>query len=648
MSIQSMSLALRLVKYAAGNTYDQNPVVLVDASALNEAENLMLRVPNAWARACSLVPASMSVSQRPCVNLPNDASAAVVIAEFSRALFRLYGHDQGRLIHFLDGRGINIAGVALPGQSIAITGMRAAAYLLVRPVVSSEVQRDLEALRHEAWLVKGTWASAVATRLDIPWRIAASIPNPFVVLGQGCHQKSFWLHMPGTSGYIGSKLSDDKRLSSQLLRRAGLPAPQQREVKDLKEAVNAAESMGWPVVVKPATGYGGKGVTARIMDRGTLTEAFTMAAPYGSVLVEKHIEGHHHRIAVIRGQCVSALRFEPGHVVGDGYKTVSELLTDVNASRTDEVSSAGKKIQLDDNAFAMLRRQGFSIDDVPEAGLRVALRSQSNLSSGGTYTDVTQNLHPDTKRLAETAARLFDLDVCGVDVITPDATKSWLEVGGGINEVNKNPSYVLGGDENKWADRIVGSWFSGPTYGRVPTVVVLVRQDKREQSDLAKRVAEVMCSDDTKVAIASNQAISFGSVRSRGPDLLQHQVAAALADPVAVALVIVASADEIVRYGLGLDRCDVVIVTSGIKDKDAPAVKALARLSNTVVMSHDAPPEIANLIQSASLVLAASSDDAGLLAALSSVLRLPCKDVERNPSQNVAVLWNDQSREIIW
>lgn len=555
------------------------------------------------------------------MNLPNDSSAAMVIAEFARALFRLCGLDQGRLIHFLDGRSVNIAGVAVPRQTLAITAMRAAANLLVRPAMSSEVQRDLAALRHEEWLIRGTLASAVATRLGIPWRIAATVPNPFVMLGQGCHQKSFWLHMPGSSGYIGSKLSDDKRLSSELMRRAGLPAPQQREVKDLKEAVNAADLIGWPVVVKPAIGYGGKGVTAGIMDRATLSDAFMMAAPHGSVLVEKHIEGHHHRIAVIRGQCVAALRFEPGHVVGDGYKTVSELLAAVNALRTEELSPAGKKIQLDDIALAMLRRQELSIDDVPEAGQRVALRSQSNLSSGGTYTDVTQYLHPDTRRLAETAARLFDLEVCGVDVITPDASKSWLEVGGGINEVNKNPSYVLGGDEKQWADRIVGSWFSGPTFGRIPSVVVLGGQGFAAKSHLAECVAAVMCDDDTKVAIASTLAISFGDVRSRGPDLLHHQVAAALADPVSVGIVIVASADEIVRYGLGLDRCDVVIVTSGLMDKDAPAVEALARMANSVVIKPDAPPSITEVIPSASLVIASSSDDAGLL----SVYRLLCK-----------------------
>jgi D-alanine-D-alanine ligase-like ATP-grasp enzyme len=612
---------VQLLQYAAGNIFDKQPVALIDASAV-ESKSLAARIPWAWDSACRLLLVSSSNNQISPPGFSGDVEAALLIAEFARSLRQLCGLDQGRLIQLKNDKGDHIAGIAAAELAANKIALRAAALLLVQAAVSDTVRNDIAALRYEAWLRKGTWASAVAARLGIPWSIVASTSNPFVVLGQGYHRRLFWRHMVGASGALGTKLAEDKRLSSEALRRANLPAPPQRTAADVKDALSFAKTLGWPVVVKPVDSGGGKGVTAGIDDERELVDAFERAKIYGPVVVEKHIEGYHHRITVIRGQCVSALRFEPAHIVGDGYRNVSELLAEVNATRTEELSRAWKKIKLDDNSLAMLRRQELSLDSVPIAGQKVALRSQSNLSSGGTYTDVTVFLHPDTRRLAETAARLFDIEICGVDFITPDASKSWLDVGGGINEVNRNPSYLLGDDETKWADKIVGGWFPDPERGRIPVVVVLYKQQDDGRAELLRAVATILHEDATKVAIASSDAVRFGDIRSKASGPLPQQVEAALADPIAAALVIQATPDEIIRLGLGLEICDAVVVSPGLADEHARAVAALAQLSPIVVLTPCSPPTLIAASQGARLYRAESSDNTALVSALSNAMRI--------------------------
>lgn len=608
---------VRFLHYAAGNIFDTQPVALIDASAF-ESKSLFARIPSAWDAACSLLSVSSSNNQISPSVFSDEGEAALLIAEFARSLRQLCGLDQGRLIQLQNDKGDHIAGIAAAEPAASKMALHAAASLLVQAAVSDKARNDIAALRYEAWLRKGTWASAVAARLSIPWSIVASTPNPFVVLGQGYHRRLFWRHMAGASGALGTKLAEDKRLSSEALRRANLPAPPQRAAANVQDALSFAKSLGWPVVVKPVDSGGGKGVTAGINDERELVDAFERAKIYGSVVVEKHIEGYHHRITVIRGQCVSALRFEPANIVGDGYRTVSELLAEVNATRTEELSRAWKKIKLDDNSLAMLRRQGLSLDSVPIAGQKVALRSQSNLSSGGTYTDVTECLHPDTRRLAETAARLFDIEICGVDFITPDVSKSWLDVGGGINEVNRNPSYMLGDDETAWADKIVSGWFPEPERGRIPVVVVLQKPYNNGPAEFLRAVATILHEDATKVAIASRDAVRFAELRSKGSGPLPQQVEAALADPLATALVIQATPDEIIRLGLGLDRCDAVAVAPGLAAEHVRAVVALARLSPIVVMPSCAPPALMAASQGARVYTAESSDSTALVAALAT------------------------------
>ena len=159
----------------------------------------------------------------------------------------------------------------------------------------------------------------------------------------------------------------------------------------------AALEIGLPVVVKPQDGNQGKGVTVNIVSREHLEIAFRAAAEIGTVMDEKYLPGSDFRLLVVGNKLVAAARRDPPHVIGDGSHTVRELVDLVNADpkRGDGHATPLTRIKFDEIAVARLEVQGLTPASVPERGQRVVLRNNANLSTGGTATDVTDDVHPE-------------------------------------------------------------------------------------------------------------------------------------------------------------------------------------------------------------------------------------------------------------
>ena len=68
--------------------------------------------------------------------------------------------------------------------------------------------------------------------------------------------------------------------------------------------------------------------------------------------------------------------------------------------------------------------------------MRVVLRNNANLSTGGSATDVTDDVHPELAAAAVAAAQTVGLDIAGIDVVCDTMLKPLEDQGGGIVEVN--------------------------------------------------------------------------------------------------------------------------------------------------------------------------------------------------------------------
>ena len=274
-----------------------------------------------------------------------------------------------------------------------------------------------------------------AVSRDIPWiRLNRA---SLVQLGQGVHQQRIRATMTSKTGALAVDIASDKDLTAKLLGSAGLPVPRQAAVRSLQQALDGAERIGFPVVVKPLDGNHGRGVCLDLQSLGEVEKAYDIAraeSRRGTVIVESFVHGRDYRCLIVGGRMQAIAERVPAHVVGDGTHTVQELVDVTNADPRRGVGHEKvlTKIRTDQAALDVLAAQGHSLASVPSNGETVKLALTGNMSTGGISIDRTFEAHPDNVEIAEEAARMVGLDVAGIDFICPDIALPVRETGGAI------------------------------------------------------------------------------------------------------------------------------------------------------------------------------------------------------------------------
>jgi cyanophycin synthetase len=381
--------------------------------------------------------------------------------------------------------------------------------------------------------------------------------------GQGARGIHFFEAANHQDSPTGARLAHDKFMTNVLIRRLGLPGVEHEIAQDLDGARRAAERFGFPLVVKPIDSSKGRGVAANIRTWEAFDRAFGRAIRDSrrGVLVERFIAGDDHRLSVFGGRLCFASRRSPPRVVGDGSRSVLELIEQENGRRSAAAVAAGfiHRLVLDGDMLETLGAQGLGPADRPEPGRVVALRAIANVATGGTVTDVSEIVHPDNRDLAETIARAFRMDVLGLDFMTPDITRSWRDVPCAVIEVNATPGF----SSDERAQRILEAKFPGGADGRIPSVVLVdAGQTTRDAFVHALREHGLV------VGWADAERTQLGSsVRGLPGESLPARVTALLFDPACEALVVSATGGELERHGFPLDRCNLAVLCG--RDTDA-------------------------------------------------------------------------------
>ncbi|MEG0226904.1 MAG: Mur ligase family protein, partial [Comamonas sp.] len=316
-----------------------------------------------------------------------------------------------------------------------------------------------------------------AVARGIPFRRLTS--GSLVQLGWGAKARRIQAAELDNTSAVAESIAQDKDLTKRLLHSAGVPVPLGRPVESIDEAWEVALEVGLPVVVKPQDGNQGKGVTVNLTERSQLAAAYASAEKYGTVMVERFLPGHDFRLLVVGDQLVAAARREPPQVLGDGQHTVRELVDAVNLDprRGSGHGTALTKIRLDDIAVAHIAAEGLTPDSVPAQGQRVVLRNNANLSTGGSATDVTDDVHPEIAARAIEAAQTIGLHICGVDVVCETMLRPLEEQNGGVVEVNAAPGLRMHLAPSFGKPRHVGvpmvdQLFAHGQDGRIPVIAV--------------------------------------------------------------------------------------------------------------------------------------------------------------------------------
>ncbi|MCX7896659.1 MAG: cyanophycin synthetase [Rhodocyclaceae bacterium] len=433
-----------------------------------------------------------------------------------------------------------------------------------------DLEAALQALRElDADVRLGPSTGAIvkaALARGIPYRRLTS--GSLVQFGWGAKQRRIQAAEIDATSAIAEEIAQDKELTKRFLVAAGVPTPIGRVVDELEGGWRAALEIGLPVVTKPYDGNQGKGVTVNIASREHFEMAFAAAKAISDhVLVEKFITGNDFRLLVVGDKLVAAARRDPPHVIGDGVHTIRELVEIVNRDprRGEGHATSLTKIRLDEIARARLAQQGYDEETVLPKGARAVLRNNANLSTGGTATDVTEDVHPEVAERAIAAAKMVGLDIAGVDVVCEDIGRPLEEQGGGIVEVNAAPGLRMHLDPSYGKGRDVGAaiidlLFPVGENGRIPVVAVSGTNGK---TTTVRLTAHLIAQTGKTVGYTTTDGVYVGGrCIDRGDCSGPKSARNVLSHPDVEAAVLETARGGILREGLGFDRCDVAVITN--------------------------------------------------------------------------------------
>jgi cyanophycin synthetase len=414
-----------------------------------------------------------------------------------------------------------------------------------------------------------------------------------IQFGHGKYQQRIQATITSRTSHIAVELASDKEETNRLLGDLGLPVPRQKLVRGPEDAARAAERLGYPVVVKPRNANHGKGVTTELRDAEAVKAAITKAREFSrTVIVETFLEGLDHRMLVVGGELIAVAKRVPGHVVGDGKHTIAELVKSVNSDPRRGLGHEKvlTRLELDDEAERLLTKKGLTTSSVPAEGQVVYLRGTGNLSTGGTSIDLTDQMHPDNREMAKRAARAVGLDIIGIDFITPDITKSYREVGGGICEVNAAPGFRMHVAPSEGKPRDVGKavidmLFPANAPARIPIASVTGTNGK---TTTARMLAHIQKMNGATVGLTTTDGVYIDGERIFTGDMTgpvaAHMV---LRDATVDCAVLETARGGLLRAGLGFQSCDVGAVLNVTSDhlglKGIDTLEQLAQLKRIVV-----------------------------------------------------------------
>lgn len=413
-----------------------------------------------------------------------------------------------------------------------------------------------------------------------------------VQLGEGKYQKRIQAALTSNTSLLGVETAGNKRLTKNILEDAGIPVPKGTVVRKLKSAVEDAEWIGYPVVIKPHDGHHGKGVTTNISNEKEVVEAFDRAKAISDrVIVEQYLTGNDYRILVVDGKFVAAAKRVPASVTGDGRHTIAELI-DIENQNPDRGFGHEKmmtRLRISPVTEHLLAKSGYDMKTVLEDGELFLLELTANLSTGGSAEDVTDRVHTANRFMAERIAKIVGLDIAGIDVMAETLSKPAGKIGGAVIEVNAAPGLRMHlapakGKRRNVARPIINMLFPEGTISDIPIVAVTGTNGKtttvRMIAHLLKGVGYSVGMTTTDGIYLRDRLIVSGDMS--GP----HSARVVLRDPMVDCAVFETARGGILREGLGYKMADVGVVLNVQADhlglKGIHTIEDLAKVKSVV------------------------------------------------------------------
>lgn len=393
-----------------------------------------------------------------------------------------------------------------------------------------------------------------------------------VQLGYGVHQKRIRATIASTTSNIAVDIACDKEETKNLLEAAEIPVPKGTVIRTEVGLEEAVAKFGYPLVIKPIDGNHGKGNTTNITNWEQALRAFEAAKQYSrSVIVEKFITGVDFRVLVINYKFICAALRTPASVIGDGVHTIQWLIDETNKDprRGYGHEKVLTQITIDQFTQKMLDEKGYTLETIPPKDELVLLKPTANLSTGGTSTDVTDEVHPVNIFLAERIAKIIGLDICGIDIMAPDLRAPIYENGGAVLEVNAAPGFRMHiepaeGLPRNVAEPVINMLFPKGSDGRIPIIAVTGTNGKTTTTRLTAHICKTA---GRKVGYTTSDGVYIqNQLMMKGDCTGPLSAQFVLRDPTVDFAVLECARGGLLKAGLAFQNCNVSIVTNVTAD----------------------------------------------------------------------------------
>lgn len=244
---------------------------------------------------------------------------------------------------------------------------------------------------------------------------------------------------------LGRSITRHKALTGRFLDLYGVPHPKTKPFQDLAAAETMLEEFG-DVVVKPATGSHGLGVTTGVSSKEGLAAAVKDSLRISpQVILQQYVKAEDYRLLFVDYQLSAALLRHKPSVVGDGRHTIAELIDLENERRQSaEKLNGWRALHVFEMSAAEVERihgRDF-LNSVPSVSERVVLMDKANLSMGASSENITQSVNKDLIESCAGLLRLLGLGLCGIDVLSNDITSSVNDGKSWVIELNSAPGLM--------------------------------------------------------------------------------------------------------------------------------------------------------------------------------------------------------------
>lgn len=388
----------------------------------------------------------------------------------------------------------------------------------------------------------------------------------FYQIGYGKQGRIIESAITNSTSCVSADISCDKLLTKELLSIQNLPVSIGKKVSNVIDLLKTAEEIGYPVVLKPEFGSKGRGVILKITTEKELLKYYKrLTEDFKDILIEKYYEGDDYRVCIVGDKVVAVSKRVPPFIVGDGEKSVKELIDELNNDelRGEDHEKPLTKVKFDNELERNLSKSNYDLNSVLKSGEKLFLRQNSNLSTGGLAIDYTDVISEENKEICIRAAKAIGLDICGVDVCTTDITKSLMN-DGAIIEVNAAPGLRMHSYPSEGIRRNIGSHIINLMYNNNPkNIPVVAITGTNGKTTTTRIINSTLSRMGYCVGMTSTDGIYInGKCIDVGDDTGFESAKCILFNKDVDIAVLETARGGIIKKGLAYDLADVAVITN--------------------------------------------------------------------------------------